>query len=208
MSLMPAYPSVVSRVKDGALILDVGCGLGQDLRELVAAGCPSNHMFASDVIPGFWDIGFDLFCDRDKFDATFLLADVFDRSSSLEALRGNMDIIYLGLVLHLYGWEQQRNILTSLVPLTKVGSVVFGCGMGLPKGSEIDTHWNNATKTMYYHDEETMQQLWKPVGEVTGTKWEVKPKSFPMDSFPIEKEDYDWIGQEVRMSTFEAVRVA
>ena len=187
MSLLPAYPSVVARVKDGAFILDVGCGLGQDIRELAAAGCPTNRIFACDVVHGFWDIGFDLFRDCDKFSATFMLADV---------------------VLHLYGWNQQAEILAALVPLTKAGSMIFGCGCGLTKGTEIETRWKNATKTMFYHDDQTMRELWKQVGEATGTEWEVKPKSFSMDSFPMEKEDYEWIGPDVRMSIFEAIRVA
>ena len=41
------YEHILRRVVAGARILDLGCGLGQDLRRLAADGAPTENMFAT-----------------------------------------------------------------------------------------------------------------------------------------------------------------
>ena len=204
---MPSYPEVLTRIKDGATILDVGCCLGQDLRRLAADGAPTDRMYGCDIATGFWNIGFDLFRDRATFKANFLQADVFDVRSPLKALEGKVDVIYLGLVHHLWSWDEQLQALVNLSRLSKPGSMVLGLGVGWTKGREIQTQWKNATKTMFYHDNETMVKLWEEVSAVTGTRWEIDSSTPRMERFFTESRDWAWLGPEARMSVFEATRV-
>ena len=43
MSLSPTYGNVLSRLKGGDKLLDLGCCLGQDIRKLVYDGVPSEN---------------------------------------------------------------------------------------------------------------------------------------------------------------------
>ena len=194
-------------MKNGATILDVGCCLGQDLRKLAADGAPTNQMYGCGIENDFWDVGFDLFCDRSTFDVNYFQADVFDLQSSLKALRGSIDIIYLGLVHHLWSRKEQVEALVNLAWLTKPGSMILGLGAGWSKGREFETNWKNATKRMYYHDNETMRELWRDVGIVSGTRWKVDVSTRRMETYFTESRDWDWLGQEARMSVFEAIRM-
>lgn len=204
---MPAYPKVLERVKKGATFLDTGCCLGQDLRKMVANGALSTHMYGCDIADGFWELGYELFQDNDTLQAKFMLADIFDLDSSLKTLRGSVDILYLGAVLHLFSWQEQVDALVALVPLSKVGSTMFGFGVGWVNGREFETKWKNATKSMFYHDNETMQVMWQKVSKASGTKWEVKADLWKMERFFIVSQDWDWLGPDARMSLFEAMRV-
>lgn len=72
----PTYPNIVSRLKSGQTYLDVGCCLGQDLRKLMSDGAPSSQaMYGIDIEPAFFDLGYELFRDKEKMQATFLSAD-------------------------------------------------------------------------------------------------------------------------------------
>ncbi|MCJ1333745.1 hypothetical protein MMC10_010445 [Thelotrema lepadinum] len=198
---------MLTRVKNGATILDVGCCMGQDLRKLAADGASTDNMHGCDIETDFWDVGFDLFRDRETFKANYFQADVFDPKSFPKTLQGSVDIIFLGLVHHLWSRREQVEALASLARLTKPGSMILGLGAGWSKGREFETKWKNATKTMYYHDDETMKELWKEVGTVSGTRWKVDASTQRMETFFIESKDWDWLGPEARMSVFEATRM-
>lgn len=62
--------------------------MGQDLRRLAVDGAPTANMYATDIIGDFWDLGYDLFRDRDTMKAEFIKADILDTYSALEALHG------------------------------------------------------------------------------------------------------------------------
>ena len=54
----------------------------------------------------FWDIGYDLFRDRDTMKAQFVNTDILDANSALAALHGKIDVVHVALVLHLFGWAK------------------------------------------------------------------------------------------------------
>src|SRR5438105_15830914 len=91
---MPIYPEILARVKDGAKFLDLGCCLGQEIRQLVLDGAPSANTFGSDLYGRFFAVGYDLFADKDRLETKFIAADVFDDASPLMDLQGQLDIIY------------------------------------------------------------------------------------------------------------------
>ena len=184
------------------------------MRRLISDGAPSQNMYGTDIIPDFWALGLELFRDRATLNAKFQIDDIFDADSPLkkdekDGLRGKADVIYLGTVLHLFGWEEQVRALAALAPVCKVGGegMVLGCGVGWSPGREFSTEWENETKVMFYHDNETMREMWREVGARTGTKWTVKADLFRMERFLQVRGDWDWLGEGARMSVFEATRV-
>ena len=96
----PIYPTILSRVQKSATVLNLGCSLGRDLRPLAADGAPSENMYASDLHSELWDIGFDLFRDRDTMEARFIQADIFDPDTPLRDLSGKIDITIVCQFLH------------------------------------------------------------------------------------------------------------
>ncbi len=51
---LPAYGKLlkIGKERKGALFLDIGCCLGNDVRKVVVDGFPMNQVFASDLRPG------------------------------------------------------------------------------------------------------------------------------------------------------------
>ncbi len=77
------------------------------LRKLVADGVPTEHLYGCDLRPEFFELGYKLFRDKDTLKSKFIAADIFDPSSALSSLYGNIDIIYAGSFLHLFGYAEQ-----------------------------------------------------------------------------------------------------
>ena len=60
ISKSPAYPAILSRIENGDSFLDVGCYLGQDIRQLVFDGAPSEYVGACALLALVRDTGASL----------------------------------------------------------------------------------------------------------------------------------------------------
>ena len=180
--------------------------MGQDLRRLAAAGAPTDKMYGSDIEPVFWDLGYDLFCDRDKFQGQFICADIFDNESPLAAMKSKFDVVYVGSVLHLWDWKGQVDALKAIVALSKVGSLVLACQLGRAQSVEVASGWNNKTKTMFMHDAQTVHDLWLQVAHESDTEWEVEARTVELEILLPEKRDRSWMSSDARGLLFEAIR--
>ena len=138
--------------------------MAQDLRRLAVDGAPTNNMYASDIVTDFWNIRYDLFRDRETMKAQFVQADLLEPTSALDVLDGKVDVVYLGSLLHLFGWNQQGQACKRIVRLSKVGTVVVGCMIGRATGEEVGTKWGGGG-TMYNHNVESFKRLWSEIGE-------------------------------------------
>lgn len=81
----------------GQVLADIGCFIGHDLRHLVNDGAPANNLYGFDIID-FWDLGFEMFQDRDRFEAHFVQADIMAADSNLAGFKGKLGIIYIAQV--------------------------------------------------------------------------------------------------------------
>ena len=102
----PAYESIIRKLQAGGSFLDIGCFIGQDLRRRVADGAPSDRLYAVDVV-SHWDVGYDMYRDRDRFAAHFVEADLLHPNAELRALLGSMDVVSITHVLHQWDWGDQ-----------------------------------------------------------------------------------------------------
>jgi len=75
LPLSPAYSTIVSHLQSGGSFLDVGYFIGRDLRQLVFDGAPSDRLYDVDIV-SHWDVGYNLFRDRDKFQAHIIECDI------------------------------------------------------------------------------------------------------------------------------------
>ncbi len=202
ISAFPIYQTILSRVKDSATVLDLGCSLGQDLRRLAADGAPSENMYASDLHSELWDMGYDLFRDRDAMKAHFFEADIFDPNSPLRALNGKIDIIIACQFLHLFSWKGQLDALKKMVAMSRPGAILVGYQIGREVPVEVQRPWG----VMYYHDVDSFNKLWREVARETGTKWKLEAEMVSLTQWGMEKEDFEWMSADTRGLNFVATR--
>lgn len=168
---MPSYPTVLERIKNGAVFVDIGCCFGQDIRKLVHDGAPATNTWGVELVGEFVDLGYELFNDRNTFESQMLKAGIFDVEGPLEQLTGKVDIAYLGLFLHQFDWEGQKKACEKIVQLMKneQGVLILGQQMG-----NVSAHHDKKIGTgVYKHNASSFEKLWKEVGEATGTEWKV-----------------------------------
>ena len=179
----PYYPEILLRLGNGQTLLDAGCCFGQDLRKLVFDGAPSSSaLYGLDIIPAFFGLGYELFCDRGKFDATFVSADLIKPAQETPALDAKIDIIGAFSLLHLFRFPEQKALACRLVGFTKpiAGSTIVGRQLGAPAAG----HYDGLTKDtkIYMHNMESFQQFWDDVGVATDSKWVVDGFSQPVEA--------------------------
>lgn len=94
--LHEACDKILERVKNGATIIDCGCMFAPDLRYLAYKGAPTDKMYAFDIKPDFFHLGFDFYNDRDRWKGTFFAADGLQEldASPLGDLKGEVDIVW------------------------------------------------------------------------------------------------------------------
>lgn len=173
IKLMSSYASIVARAQmKGTTVLDMGCCFGQNLRALAVEGISTENMYATDLRSEFWELGFQLFRDREKMKATFIQASILDPDEESPLLRfsASMDIIIACLFLHLFDWDEQVIAMRKIVKLSKPGTVVVGRQMAtLERGRIVPRSWGNP----FFHDLSTFKAIWRLVGMETGTTWNV-----------------------------------
>jgi SAM-dependent methyltransferase len=160
-------------VKDGNTFLDVGCCVGQDIRKLVFDGAPSENTVGSDLRKDFMEIGYNLFLDKSTLKTRFIGADIFDTESELTQLAGKVDIIHTAFFFHLFNLEGQTQAVRRVLTLfkDKVGCLLVGRQLG-NKDAGL-RHSFSSEEKRFRHNPESFAQMWKKVGDETGTEWKV-----------------------------------
>lgn len=181
----PEYQNILRRLKSGEKLLDAGCCFGHVLRQLALSGVPAENLAGTDIDKEFISLGYELFQDRDRFPAQFVVGDVLNSSPSLDSLDGQFDIIHASSFLHLFGWDEQVRIGTRLVrffkPETKEAAMIVGRQVGAYEAPSLEP-WREqlakGTVKNYRHDLKSWQLLWDEIGEKSGTKWEATGEFF------------------------------
>lgn len=201
----PVYPDILKRVQAGETLMDVGCFVGHDLRRLVYDGAPSDKLYAVDII-SHWDVGYEMFRDRGRFEAHFIEADIVSQSGKLTQLKGQIDIISITQVIHQWDWDGQINCCKQLTGFTKgPGSMIVGNQIGNPKAQEVTL--KSLVVPMYRHNPESFAKLWDQVGSETGTKWETQAWIRTFEEMSFGAQDGAWMEPGVSLIEFVAQRI-
>ncbi|KAI9713981.1 MAG: hypothetical protein M1820_000711 [Bogoriella megaspora] len=192
--LHPSHDRVLSRLKAGASIIDCGCMIAPDLRQLAYEGAPTDRMYGFDIESRFFDISYDFYSDRDRFRGKLLEADVFKSQSPLNNLEGQMDIVWCSKFMHLFNRETQIDVAVRLIKLLKPtpGSMFVGSQNGCEIDYEIslpNDGFHAQTRGFWLGNKEGIEKLWKEVSELTGTRWEVEARLFDLRTVGMHKED-------------------
>jgi SAM-dependent methyltransferase len=199
-----SYQEILSRLKNGACLLDIGCCFAQDLRKAAHDGAPSANLYGAELMPAFIDLSYDLFLDKDKFAAHFMQADIFDEEGPLKELEGKMDIIQVSLFLHLFDLEGQTKACEKLVRILRQEKGVLVTGQQV--GSTVPMQLPPETGSqMYKQNVESFEKMWEEVGRRTGTEWKVTAH---LDAgLGIEQNKRTWDDSSTRRLVFEVERI-
>jgi SAM-dependent methyltransferase len=176
ISKNPFYPTALKRLlSNNEKLLDLGCGFGQELRTLVAAGVPTTNLYGLDISDGFIELGFELFKDKATMQSQFTVADLLTSPAVPPQLDGKLDLIFAGSFFHLFGWDDQLTVSKRALAMLKpqVGSVIFGHQLGQVEAIESLVPEVQSGK-MYFHDLASFKKMWRIIGEETRTEWKVQ----------------------------------
>jgi len=175
------YQHVLNRLRDpasGDVLLDLGCCVGQFIRQLSFDGVDESRLIGVDLYQSFINIGYDLFRDRGRLRASFVAGDMLDPTDKgLQALDGKITIIHANNFWHLFNWQHQVAIGVRAVSLLKRGgprAMIYGRQIGRTKSVDsVHSVTMKKTSTSWLHNQESFQRLWDEVGAKTGTRWQV-----------------------------------
>ncbi|KAI0823141.1 hypothetical protein BC628DRAFT_1316638 [Trametes gibbosa] len=166
LSRLPGYDYLLKlgREREGAILLDIGCCFGNDVRNAAANGYPTKQIVASDLHGDYWTLGHKLYRSTEKsFPARFVAGDAFNPShlaifppvysagsepspelstlTSLNPLHGHVAAIHASSLFHLFNEEEQAHLARALAGLLSPlpGSMVIGTHYGASeKGLRTD----------------------------------------------------------------------
>ncbi|KAJ7088586.1 hypothetical protein C8R44DRAFT_819074 [Mycena epipterygia] len=191
ISTLPSYQHVLTlgRERKGAILLDLGCCFGTDIRKAASDGFPLENLIASDLRPDFWNLGHELFrTTPETFPIAFLAGDALDTTflepsepvtsaseitvpapslaslTCLTPLRGYVSAIHISSVFHLFFEPQQLQLARALAGLLSpvLGSVIFGSHVGRrAKGFRTEALCSGGH--MFCHSPESWREMWEEV---------------------------------------------
>ncbi|KAJ5779112.1 hypothetical protein N7457_006832 [Penicillium paradoxum] len=192
----PQFPSILETARrPEATILDLGCGLGQGLRLLAAHGVPTERMWALDIEAHLWALGYQLFRDEGRMQATFIHGD-FQQSimenGPLAALRGQVDLVLTSQFLHLFDWDGQLAASKKIVSLSKPATIIAGFQQGRKRARAYVRPWG----MMFYHNQDSFLQMWEMVQEQTETRWVIDISVVKLQEWGMQDEDLEWMPED------------
>ncbi|KAI1422601.1 hypothetical protein F5Y12DRAFT_717186 [Xylaria sp. FL1777] len=205
---LSAYERIMTRVKNGASLMDVGTFLGHDLRRLVYDGAPSERLIGVDIV-NFSDLSYELFRDRDRFHGRFIEADFLSSSPELLALKGQIDIVVVSQLLHQWDWENQAKALETLITFTKPapGSSIVGNQIGNTVAQSVSVE-RLPSVTTWRHNQESLAKMFEVAGKATGSRWETEAWLRSSSEMGWGEKDMAWMEPGVCVIEFVATRVS
>ncbi|KAF8732671.1 hypothetical protein AX14_004106 [Amanita brunnescens Koide BX004] len=188
----------LAKERKDAILLDVGCCFGNDLRKAVADGWPVENVIGFDLRKEFWNFGHDLFLDTpETFPAGFVAGDIFDPSmivprspfympdlplltahappelrslTSLTPLQGRASAIFLCAFFHLFDEAKQLQLARQLASLISPlpGSVIFGAHITMLVNGMRNLESAPSSKA-FCHSPESWKELWDGIVFEKGT---------------------------------------
>lgn len=175
MHTHPLYEKIVERLKaPGATYLDVGCCFGQDLRQLVLDGAPPENLIGIDIAGALIEHGYELFLDR-QLKSRFGVIDVFkgpDQPMWAEIEERGVDVLHCSAFFHLFPLQDQLVAAKLITRLVKKDGVLVGRQIGSTEPGDVAAI--QVGSSSYRHNVETLDAMWREVGEATGTEWKVE----------------------------------
>jgi hypothetical protein len=164
------YKEILEKCKkEGAMVIDFGCCLGQDVRQLIYDGVPLDQIRGYDLDLFFIEQGYELFRDGElmKEKNIFTSGDIFD-DQFLEMIEP-ADYLHVGSFIHLFDCETERVVCQRLTRLSK--HTIIGRQVGALVPTEYSRALAHKEGKMIRHSPESFARMWD---EVTDGNWQVE----------------------------------
>lgn len=214
------YARLLSTLKSSPsspAFLDVGACLGQDVRKLIHDGAPPGSVAGAELSPTFIELGYELFRDSPG-EVLMVQADILEplalagegegSAAPLAQFRGKLSVVQLGMILHLFTWEQQQTAFENAIALLRdePGVLIIGQATGNLDGVATQTLTvGGANKGTHKHNVESFKRLVKDVEARTGTQWDVKADLD--EGLSVNDGKRTWDDPKTRRLLFELERV-
>ncbi|KAJ6607395.1 hypothetical protein B0H10DRAFT_2072148, partial [Mycena sp. CBHHK59/15] len=170
-----AYDHVLNlgRTRRRAILLDIGCCFGNDIRKAASDGFPVENIIASDLRQVHSRFVARCIFAGDTFDPEFLslqspcteepqlAAPALRSMKSLNGLHGHLSAIHSASLFHLFSEAKQLQLARLLAGLLSPlpGSIIFGChGAQLTKGFLKES--SKGGGRMFCHSPESWREIW------------------------------------------------
>lgn len=162
----------------------------------------------------YFEYGYALFKDQLTLPQDhFIAVDILDSSkTALDFLAGRLDVINATHVIHVFGYEDQIAFLKRLISLLKneKGTMLTGRLTGHDRaGYHEASNAKATTKTggpIWEHNADSLKDLFKRVGDETGTKWNVDAWLWKFGTHTATGEEGWFRSKEHGIVTFVATR--
>ena len=170
----PVYEQMLGRVREGATLLELGCGFGQNLRRLFLDGADFSNLSGFEMEQYLIRAGYDLFQDR-RTPKRFFSENIMSGSFASERLNNSYNIVFANMFFHLFDKTEQFALAKRVVTLLRgePGSMVFGQQIGHMEPGLYSVGRENGEKG-YAHNTRSLQQMWDLVGSETKSNWHVQ----------------------------------
>lgn len=61
---------------------------------------------------------------------------------------------------------------------------------------------------MFLHDVSMFEKLWEEVGRETGTQWKVEAVLVGLEHWGLDRDDFEWMGEDRRGLNFSCTRIS
>lgn len=174
------------------------------MRRLAFDGAPTANLYGVDIV-SHWDVGYELYRDRGRFNAHFIETDILSSGNpALEELKGHIDILSVSAVLHQWNWDDQVKAASKFVAFTKPGAILLGYQIGNIEAKEVT---NPALKVpQWRHDPASFAKMWAQVGAATGTTWETEARLHTWEDMGWDPADSAWMEPGDKVIAFVVTR--
>lgn len=130
-------------------VAELGCCFGTDVRQLVLDGLPSSNILAVDINAEYWDVGMNLFQDKETLKAKTVFCDTTQiKGSPLDEFIEKYDVVYALLVLHVFDKDEGKRFMARAFQMLAPGGVFFGTTVGRKE----DQVWEGKHRWLYGSD--------------------------------------------------------
>jgi hypothetical protein len=202
MSMNPYYGIVIEAARNGATIIDLGCGLSQDLRRLRADGA-TGELHGIDCGNELWKLGSSLFNDLDavEADGSIQFHDInivwesVSNENPLGEFKDKADIYLLNDVLSFGKASIFHDTSKSIWLGSKIGTKVMGWMIGQVGESTGDGKEFGDGHRGYVLTMETFKQWFATTlgnDEWKDVKWEVEAQLLEFSKLGFDEVDQKW----------------
>ena len=198
------YQQALRRLKDPTtsdVLLDLGCGVGQVVRQLLCDGVQASRVYGLDLEDHLVQLGYLLFRDKSTLDGRFVAGNMLDqRDGAVRQLHGKITLVHASSFWHIFSWPQQVAIAVRIIDLLQPGTkhaLVFGTQVGTTRPGEMA----GASSQSYLHNQLSFQKLWDEVGRLTKTRWTVQ-----VETAKEKLEQIPGFSKEVRLTRYAVLQ--